>query len=511
MRTARFRPVTLATCLALSACGSSGGGGGTFSGGGPQPLDANYARNVTIAQAKGALGHSDGTLGFLDGAQVLHDFLGAPKKAPCDPQAVDCYPSADTIEVELDKALNDVESELDKRLFAPAQLESSQATEVVYKLAPATFCQTSNTADDCFEFLSDVPVRVRFTAPAAGALDAVVQFGDERVPLLKAEIREKSLTAILWLDVQEAAEATCKANKLACLKSVVQRGVTSLFGKDTLPVDLQQSTGLVRATWTNLGTLAASLKLEVLNPVQITYGYDGQTYSYSLGTGSVTAVAQGADQRLDLAIQLGAVSAAAPYHLLAAPLAKCAKFDQDGFCMEDKPLPKLGNLVATLPGLTATAKLTRGQGQVRVEGLGLGAGTAKLQLGNTVLAAVTLTGPLAVGVAGQGQDYFTFDVLPFAEAKLTLAPSAVAADLDLDSALRDETLTGKLAGAAQPKVLMMQDDGVKVLDGKLELSSSGAGGPALSVAVGQCLVPAEGDKANKGLLGLVAVGPCPAP
>lgn len=500
--------------VAVASCGSSGGfGGGTGTPVVQLPMTADEAGTKLRALVKSNLNDADTTLQFLDGAAWERDFLGKPGQAECDPLDVDCVDGQNNgdIEVDLGKFVDDADEFLTEQLLVPAQLESGSETEVVYRLHPQTFCKSQSTSNDCVKFLTAVPVRVHLTSPAVGSLNVSIRYGEGKAQAATIALSDGHVDATLLLDA--ASSGSCGGAALGCLGSAVKSAV-SIFGgsDDAAKFELTQASGQVKLSFSKISPTQASALVQVTQALSAGFKYDGEAYAASLAPSTVSAAVNSGAKSIDVSVQVGAAEASVPYRVLAEPYAPCVQMGEWDECVQRKKLSLGGSIIAKVAGFSATSTIVRGQQQASIANLGFGGGPTTISLDNKLLVSAdwnTKGGGVVTTTLGYlTEKDFGVAVLSGLSVQGELALMALAADVEWDEWLRDESLSGTFDGDAKPAV-RFRSNTMQVLSGKMSITSD-ADGAVWNATASTCWDVGTKGADGKGVVGLLGAANCPS-
>ncbi|MSQ82082.1 MAG: hypothetical protein EXR77_04080 [Myxococcales bacterium] len=506
-----YTATVVALCGCVTAVGSGAGAGAPL-----RKLSATEAQTTARNHIRTALQHAEANVQFAEGIDLAHAWLGRPTQPPrvCDPLDVNCQdgvPQGD-LNLKLGNDINKLDKWLAEQVFADAQLEQGEADEVIYRLQPATFCNTANLNDSCVKFLLDVPIRLRATSTAVGEVEVAVLFSEERVELARVTLRDQDLKAVVILDVKAATTAACKNHPLSCLGGAVQKGVSSLWkSSKSGDFDLVKSAGRLQLSYTKTSATQARLQAAVLSKVDVAYKYQQKTYAATLQPSTVTVVVDAVAKSADVNVGIGSLLVEAPYQTVALEFADCETVDQWGVCAKLQQPQHSGSLQLVVGGLVVVTKLVVGQKVLTVNQLGLGTTTTALRHNGKVVAAVDLNAASGRIVSGSahftGQDSFAVELAGELVAAAQVAALALAKDFGLPAWLRDETVTGRVSGVPVPKVALSEGE-LRVDAGQIVLQTDVSAKLHRSAAVGQCLTIQEQKSGTDGLLGNVVVAAC---
>ena len=506
-----YSATVVVLCGCVTAVGSGAGAGAPL-----RNLSASEAQTTARNHIRTALQHAQATIQFADGIDLAHALLGRPKQPPpvCDPLDVNCQdggPQGD-LNLAFGNDITDLDKWLAERVFADAQLEQGEADEVIYRLQPATFCETANLNDSCAKFILDVPIRLRATSTAVGEVDVSVLFAEERVELARLTLRDQDLKAVVILDVKAATTAACKSHPLSCLGGAVQKGVSSLWkSSKSGDFELVKSAGRLQLSYTKTSATQARVQAAVLSKLDVAYKYQQQTYAATLQPSTVTVVVDAVAKSADVNVGIGTLQVEAPYRTVALEFVSCETVDEWGGCTKVQQPQNSGSLQLVVGGLVAVTKLVVGQNVLTVNQLGLGATTTALRHNGKVVAAVDLnaaSGRIVSGTARfTSQDSLVLEVTGELVAAAQVAALALAKDFGLPAWLRDETVTGRLSGVPVPKVALSEGE-LRIEAGQIVLQTDVSAKLQRSAVVGQCLTIQEQKGGSDGLLGNVVVAAC---
>jgi hypothetical protein len=510
-RPARWAALVASTAIvALAGC-ETGSGGGPFGAGGEAEVELDHATAMAIAKAdvKALMLHADLTLDYLDGVHILNDLLGRPalKEPECDEYGW-CEEDYPDIEWKVAKEIDDIIEVLEERVMLEAHLQSGAKTELRYKIDPQSFCGGSSD-NDCKRVLKDVPAVVRVTSPGPERLTARLLVSDHEVEIAALQLSASSATLTLSLDLDKAASAACKAAPLGCIGNVFKAVVKEAFNEsDDLELETKDFGGQIVVTWTSNPT-GADVTLESIGTVRYAYTYKGKPYSGSLGKTKVVVAAKSASKSVAVDAKIGRAELSVPYADGVEPFLTCLQWDEWGDWCEQEAEPKgKGAFKAVVDGVSVASTLTRGQKALVLTGISVGDATLSHDAVTVAKLAFKPAGAaMDLSIAMPDRDTMTWTAAKAISAAGTLALSDLAVDVELESFIRDEALSGEVQAGTE----LTLGDGFAVSAGNLKLSSTptGAGEPfEMTAKAGQCIEPVDGEVDGVGLVGLIEAGPC---
>lgn len=507
-RTAIAAASTL-SLIAFAGCGTSAGG--PLGTGGEAEVEIDHATALATARAdvKALMQHADLNLQQLDGINIANDLLGRPAlvEPVCDEYGW-CEEDNADIELKIAKGIDDVIEGLEERVMLEAKLQTGEKTELRYKIDPKTFCGT-DAENDCTRVLEDVPVVLRVTSPGPDRVTGHLLVSEHEVEIATLQLSATSAALTISLDLDKAASAACKASPLSCIGNVVKAVAKETFnGGDDLELETKDFGGKIVVTWTS-STTGVDVSVETFGTVRYAYAYKGKAYSGSLGKSKVVATGSSAGKSVAIDAEIGRAELNLPYVDGIAPFLACLQWDEWGDWCEEQATPKgKGSLRAVVDGVALKSTLNRGQKALVVTEIQIG--DAKVSHDSVTLAEVSLdtaANAVALTVAMPDRKSMRWSTSSGFAAAGTLALSDLAADVELEGFLRDETLAGEAAAGTQ---LTFAKE-AKVDAGSVKLSSQpvGSGQPrAVSAEAGQCIGPVDGDVDGAGLIGLIQAGTC---
>jgi len=438
-------------------------------------------------------------------------------------------PEDEDIEVNLDEVAQDIVDELNKRVFVDSQIEEETGTSVTYLLSPAVFCaedeeeggapdkkpaddisdplapeaeecldeeECGEDSEDCAEFLDKVPVRLKFTSPAEGEIEVDILVGAEKAHVFRLEFYKDILAIeIDWAEAKAAIEVITKAFEAE--------------DEDTILPDVLE--GVVRLELKRDAAGKFTLSLVVKEALKEELTVDGETYLIEVGPGSISATADKDSQTITFSADLGKVVMSFPYQLLvdasyeedeeggeSAPLMPDDKADSTG--EPESEAPKVsGTVTVQLSGYSFTASAQAKSESFDLTNVGLGAETSFVKVNGDTIFSLDLNPAdgrtFDLNVALDGDDNVTWTMSPKFDLSLLWNLAKVADDMkDVPESMLSETWRFLVDGGTAQKILFGEsDDGrlLKMLEGKLTISSTAAPAETVVVDAGMCLFGEE--------------------
>lgn len=566
--------LTLALALSLAAACveplSSGGGGGGGGGadGAPaavKPVDHGVVTETTTQALRGQTRDLDAALEFIEASELLPELLGAvpwggeerreagegddpgPRPEPGDEEGdgrEDAGPPEITIEV--DRSGDDAIEELMERILIASTIEEdTDDLAITYRIDGERVCEGDEDEggapgagggpdgwdvppppdapefpedeggpgddEDCLRFLRDVPVRVRVTSPADGAVDLSLLVGADEHEVVRLEVRPDSLAVRL---------------DLGALKAAAELALDVLDDPDDdeprpdLPDVVE---GVVRAELVRNAPRAFTTTLSIVRAVRVEQGGDEPIAVRVGATPSLVSFdLDGAARRLTAQLGLGEVEARLPYQWLV-DAAHSDGEDAEGGCRMGpdgepeecfgeeiepaepaEPAPDVdGTLRVFLAGLTGRTTFTGERDRLEVTDITLGARQSSLSLDGETLVAIDLNEDAGRKLAAEltgGDGQVGVSVSPELDFAVTFALHRIADDLGGDDEvppfMLDESLGLRLDGADRPAVKTVggeEDRQVQVAKGALTLWST-AMAEDVVIREGQCVVGPEDEE-----------------
>ncbi|MFH0900204.1 MAG: hypothetical protein V2A73_06215 [Pseudomonadota bacterium] len=382
------------------------------------------------------------------------------------------------------------EEESDGEVFAK-MLKEKLFTEKNYEgdgvyLVPAEFVCEPGDSDyaACAQSFGKAELRVRAVVAGEG-LDLTILVGTKRIDPVVVELQPKSVA--VTVDLAKAVEATTcveKAMGETADNSVAAEGVVALSIVVNGAQDITVSAAIKEA-----------MQIEVIRS-------DGQELSYGSAAKSplFSLHAQGLKKQLTVDFDLGVTTVSMPWEIFASGSKAAGKLEID------------------LKGLSASMALDDSISALELTNLGLGDGQSTVKLAGQTILAIDLNKTagrrfnLSIAPDDPTPPLFSFDPLFDLVLAFDFQPLAKAGD-DVPEFLLDETFRILFDGkdpTAQPVEENYETGaagGIKVLSGKLTISSDKAANPIV-VTAGQCLVPSEVTAGEHPVLGSFAAESC---
>ncbi len=478
------RRVSSAACGAVAALGlvlgcSSGGGGGTATlPTSPQSVNTKVGSSSSgLAKAYLAVGSTLQGISSLGAARnglapLQTALAGAGLPVSIDPSqlSLPSYPS------------DEFSQWLTGGVFTSANVESSDATSVTYRLGGAALCPYHSTdgtehvvpatgaSQDatCVTAIDGLQIRARVTEPATDALSITLLFGAQRYAV--ATLNLTATTAELSVDLSQV-----KGDLVSAIAGGSSGAPTvSMSGILGAKIVINRSSGDLYDV-----TFSASIKSAV-------------SATIASGTTTVTLASEARDPLLSLEVdEIGGKA------VLAVNLGQTSL---------GMPVPSGSSTVdalITLGGLTAGMTVLENQPPPYVlTGVGLGTGDSTITVGGVTVASLSLS-PRTVSMS--------FSPDPLDGARTVLAVDALTAKLFLNTdsadpryASRNYTVT--LGGSPQLEPYDASGTPVlKVVAGTLAMTD---GTSTVTVNPGACLLP-SGAASPTSLVAELAAGACP--
>jgi|GEM_PF-2780537 len=520
--------LVLLSALILANCGGADG---------PREIDRASAALTTTTNVKAALVGAADALALLEDSVLLErlaDAFGGGGMVCAsvvddqgDPTEAECYEEPADLDLGLAATGDKLATWLEAAVFDPAQVEEEDGDSLTILLAPAIFCQapwahgggddvgdaprpmaargagggdsgspeyygpdllddgtgddgTDDEVDDgCADFLTRVPMRLRFVATADDEVHVDVLFGDLRVDPFDVTVGPDTLAVEVDLGLAKQAWQV----------------VSDAFAPDGEVIEVPQvvegavKLELVRHddAWTFTGA--------VTEPVTLDKDLNGQHPRLTVAPSQVSLTAAADGTVATLSSTVGAVALSIPYQWVV-----------DSWSEDDTEPPQVaGNLDFALPAWTATVSFDDATQALSLHDVGLPGGPFAVSRDGALLASLVLNADVD-GVVNALVDLSEQNVRVTVEplfdlaADLHLAP--LAADLpDLPSFANDETLRVRFDQALAPTFVILDggiDEALSVTDGTLVLSSTAAPDQTVTVPAGQCLTFADDDADAEG-------------
>lgn len=489
--TALFYVVTLTIGASLVGCGPAPGNN---RGEKALPLDAESAALTAKSNVEANLKTLEEAFETIQEIELFDSAV-----AQVGVGAVEDVPPVEAVEPAA-KPSEAALSFLEEKVMVEEQLESDDGTYVVYLLKADIFCTSFKKGGDlCTEILDAYPVRVMFQSFGEGDLDISVRFGEAAHTPLTFKLHTNALGLRVDLGVA---------------KKVVDDIAAIIELDPELPLP-ETLTGVIEIVLSSKAPKTAELALKVLSPVTV----DIAGVSATIGTSTLTAMADGIAKSLSVDVKVGPVAADLPYQALVDLGADTICTWTASEAMDTDPAspgckteetPKVsGTISAILPGITGAMTVSKDSDTLTISGLGLGDDTATVTLDGTPLLSFdlnpasgrTIDVSFALDAAKKS---FSYTFAPGLDATLAMNLSPVAAHLDVPDWTLSDTLKAAFEGAA-PTIELIEKQ-LHVLGGNLTLSSSASPADTVTATDGMCLV--EGPGGGHPLLSKIAAAAC---
>ncbi len=466
------------------------------------PLDEAAVRQTANANAADHLGSLAGLLiAYQDSSLVGEVF---PKsQEPC-PAGSQCPAPAEGADLDVRAEADELAQWLADHVFTEANVESVDATQVVYRLGVSSMCpEEAGEAGapaardpDCVKLFTDRAIRLVVTVPAEGDLDIELQVDGARPLSLRLHASEIAVV----LD-------------LGGIKTALNAIATTLGESIELPGTF---VGRVELALTKVSDNEYRGAFSVLQAVEVVHkpSSDPEHLAFQLAAANdaVAFTLDAAQRRALASVALGALDLEAALDLVD-PVSEGATCSVDQYgqevCEPSPAAPRSGLLALHLAGLSGQAQLSVAQDELKLTDLGLGNQTSTVKYNGSQILAVDLN-----AAAGRKLDLTISDssdgpilkVKPSFELAVALALGALRGEYsDVPDWAIDGLLGIKLDGAAEPAVKLLEGGDVattcpvegpceepppskliEVLAGTLTLSGTDVSD--LVVDAGSCLV-----------------------
>jgi hypothetical protein len=317
---------------------------------------------------------------------------GGPDVSPPDGQEppLPCEPRPPESALDATDEANELKKWLAERVFNPANAEpngpGADAQHVVFRLKPELMCdkvrdeagvETPNA--DCVKTLTDVPVRLTASSPAAGDLDLAVSVGTTRP-----------------VDLQLHRDAVRVSLSLAEGKAALQ----ALAGPTNGDVGYLPETiaGRLSVVVTRLAAQDYQLALSVKEAVTVAQkpATDPEHYALSLATRDDVLKARitGGTKSMLAGLDLGVFDATAALDLLAprADTVSCPPATEEGQepppCTTTPAEKRTGTMALHLGGLSVNVDMNAAADTLKLTGLGLGDESSWVKYGTAQVLTV---------------------------------------------------------------------------------------------------------------------------
>ncbi len=451
--------------FAMTGCITSGGSGDTPT----EPITSELAAEQAAKNLELHLGSVEDLLRLLEGMPAAERGLA---EAGCE----DCLDQQET-----DEAMREAIEELKARMVDASLIEEDTGRSITYRLSPEAVCEEADPEDneECTRELTQVPIRVKVTAPREGDLDLALQIGEPRYEPLSVALHQTSLG--LEVDLGAAAESA-------------QLLIAAVEGEGgQLPFELAGTLSLELKP-TDAGAIlsfdSTPIRLDAEAPDQ----RGGERFSAHLGASSlVLDLSREAEAVLmDLQAAFGGLNLEAPLAFLVGQEASCELVGDEVNC--ERREPPAGNMELVAPTAKLHFSARSDTNTLNLDSLIFG-GPARMAVNGQPMIEVDLN-------AGAGrqlsalfetamtiEESFDVTVSPGIDLKVDLRPSVLAAALGESEPVVDDQLRVLFEGAAAPK-LRVSAERLKVIEGTLTLSST-AEEISLSIDAGQCMASTE--------------------
>lgn len=378
------------------------------------------------------------------------------------------------LQQELDKAIMKVREEY----FAPANIESESATEIVYRLPLSVLCPPATAEPTCAEDAAKTQPRLRVTSPAQGDLDvAVLVTQAKHVPFIVHLHRAK-------LGVRMDIGELMKAAQVIDPTSV--EGVTRAAG--TIEIALVKN-----------AERDFSLIAQVVRTIDVAMTEQGKTTTFQLDATSKTYEINlnGTARTVTAAVNMGALR-------INAPL--------DEFVGQLKPGVAAQTMRLVVGGINGSVTFNGMNDVLALRGLGLGNQSTSVTVGSAEVFKMDVNPEagrrfdLTVSMADTDQPLLTF--APGLDARLRFHFQPIESLLaePLSDFMKNDNLRIQLSG--NNPALRSVPAGMQVVSGTLSITSTAVPAANITVNAGQCLVDDPTVVNTHDLLSGLAAGAC---
>jgi len=518
--------------------GEGEGGEGEGEGAAQLPITEQQARERTLLNLRTNLGTAAEAVEFMGDTELMAS-MGAlvavedeeDSPEPMRKDAEDVVDEAEGLKAEVDEMVD----WLQDNVFV--QAESSDETTVTYRLGTA-LCdelvdgscgsrpdvpdsgydeydeyddclspeEREDAIADCEEFLEEVPLRLRVTAPAEGAVDVTLLGGAAELETMTLLVHQDSLAYEVNL-----------ANTRDALQLVLD-AVAEEEGEAQLPDVLQ---GVVRFGLSVEGEQQVKVTSTIVSTVKVEMTVEGEAYSVSLAPSTMELTANGVAKSMAVAFDLGAFDLSLPFQAVVdaaweeqgrepEPWEYGEEGEGEDSGAAEAPVAP-GQLKIHLDGLTASSNVVDANEaeEMNITGFGLGSAASWIKLNEAVLFSLDLNPDLArkldltitPELQPASEDDYEDEYLP----KIAVQPGL---DLSLLFKLQqvvdsfpedffppevlDETWNLLLDGSDQPTLRFLDEEtdtrafGLEMIAGKLTLGSTALDEPVV-IEQGMCL------------------------
>jgi hypothetical protein len=378
---------------------------------------------------------------------------------------------------------------LRERVFVASNLESKSDSEAIYRLRADPTCRDLDDGHmdaGCEKNLDKVELRVRLSKSAASGAQIDLLVGSERAFPLRLIIDPAELATELYLGELKRSSAI----------------LATALGKSDDSPDVFK--GTVRLALTKEGPKAVSFAAAILQTIEIeqTFGKSDPGRFRSAAANPVWKLTADGDKGTITGMMgLGATEFFGPWN----PKGTAAK-NTDMHVM--------------LGGLTGQITFTQASSDVKLTGLGWGAGPTYVEVRGQRIFQLDLNPQAArmfdLAISFDAQDKPVLAVAPRFDLTLGMHFGLVAADYGSPppAHLLDETYDLALdpAAGATPVIAPWQSStsdvrGLKLVAGQLSIGSSKAGAPVV-VHAGQCLIARQPQAGDHPVIGAMQAADC---
>ncbi|MFH1531710.1 MAG: hypothetical protein ABIK09_13370 [Pseudomonadota bacterium] len=501
-----------------------------------QPIEKAQVALIATGNVTFMLTGLNEALQFLNGSDLFQEMFAFSEDEVCEPVEAGsdaepvCYtPEPEPVDIDLESLRKDIIEFLTDGVLVDAQLETEEGTSVTYLMKPGYFCEMfagddegggemdlDDAGDDegCADFLSEIPIRVRFQSTGEDLLDAEILFGEDKLHVLDIELNKGSVA--VEVDLSE----------LQAFMETVDDQAESDFGSWSL-------SGRIRVELVREGPKVFSLAFFVLQAVSVDGSIDGDAWAMTLAPSEWTVTVNGVSEEVALATAVGALDATIPYQAVVDSF-----WDTEGEMDGEEPQTPADDIIdweaptvtgtaqVHLAGLTGASVFKADDEAVEVTGLGLGGGTSWVKVNGVTIFSVDFNpaaGRVMDLVAGflTGSEDLFLQTVPEFDLSVQFKMVGLEDDFqDLPGFVSDETFQALLTGASVPELRIIEgeeDGALKVQAGTLTLSSTAAPAETVTAEAGQCLFftdsddeGEEADPAPEGheILSQIEVGAC---
>jgi hypothetical protein len=381
----------------------------------------------------------------------------------------------------LDEAAEDLATWLAEHVLTDDQLETEAGDAVIYRMKSATFCEEGEEGEtyineDCRRVVDQVEIRLRVTSPREGDVDVAV---------LVAPERHNPVTFHVYAD-----RLGFSAGLADALKSMQLIADALAEEGDEEPMLPESMSGRIAAELVRDGEQRYTARFSVSEDVRIVMKDGEDRYELNVAATSPTfeLTADGSDEVVSATWNVGGVRVDFPLDV----------FEDDG--EEDLT----GVVEAFLAGATGHIEFDGEAERLTVADFGLGEATSTLKHDGHTLLTVDLNPEahraFTAALQKAGED-LEARVSPEFDVALNFQFQHVADQFeDVPEFLLDDHLRVRLHGASNPGVAFTADDPetgeagtVRVVEGRLELTSTTHPDDNVIAEAGMCLYGTEGE------------------